>query len=171
MRRNQDYLPRGVRWAVRTLRLCGTVIILPMLCLLPILLLSCVIILSKAGSPWAFDLLWIGYCLPLAVGGAMRVTATCIEISHDPRFLLTDSEMEWKKFAMACLCILAIGLCFGVIVSLIKLGIDWNGKHADLILPIMNLVMHIGLVILLYVGCRYLEEWFSRRRKRHGAER
>jgi hypothetical protein len=168
---NSDPLPAGVRWAVRILRFCGFVIILPTLCLLPFILLpACFYAFSEQGSTWVNDLLWIGYCLPLAMGGAMRVTATCIEISHDSRFILTDSGMEWKNFTTACLCILATGFCYGAVVSVVKLGFAWSGKHADFTVQIMNLLLHVGVAILLYVSDQYLEKWFNHRRKRHEDE-
>ncbi len=167
MRRKEDHLPRGVRWAVRLLRLFGSVIILLVLCLVAFGLLPGVV-LSK--SPLVTDLLWMVFCLPLALGGAMRVMGTCIELSHDQSITDSDPGLEWKNFAVSCLCILALGFGLGAIVALVQLVVALGSKSSDMGFHAVILMLHLGIVIGLYLGSRYLGRWFNRIRKRQGDE-
>ena len=167
MRRKQDHLPRGVRWAVRLLRLFGSVIILPVLCLIPIGLLPAVL---ASKSPFVTDVLWMVFCLPLGLGGGMRVMGTCIELSHDQSIIDSDPGLEWRNFAVACLCVLALGFGLGAIVALVQLVVALGNKSSDMGFHAVILVLHLGIVIGLYLGSRHLGKWFNRTRKGQGDE-
>lgn len=112
MRRKLDHLPRGVRWAVRLLRLAGTVFIMPVVVVFPFIL-ACGAMVIRSGSPWVFDSIAFVSAIPVAIGGAMRVMATCMELSHDPSSFDSDYETEWKRFASACLHILSLIFSIG----------------------------------------------------------
>ena len=43
----------------------------------------------------------------------MRVTATCMELGHDPPSFDSDCESEWKKFATAWVNLSSVTFVFG----------------------------------------------------------
>lgn len=157
MRRKEDLLPRGVRWAVRLLRFFGTVIILPVLCPIPFILPPALV---KFGSSRALDMLWITFCLPIGLGGAMRVAATSIEMSHDPSIADSDPMNEWMNFAMTAVCVLAIGFILGGLVPVIRLGVAWTEKSPEIPLHLIHLFLHLGLLIVLNGVSRGFAGWF-----------
>jgi len=161
MRRKEDHLPRGVRWAVRLMRLFGSVIILPVLCLIPIGLLPAVL---SSRSPFAIDVLWMVFCLPLGLGGAMRVMGTCIELSHDRSITDSDPGLEWKNFSVACLCILALGFGLAAVISMVQLIVALGSKSPDMGFHAVILVLHLGIVFGLYSGSFHLGKWFDRKK-------
>jgi hypothetical protein len=164
MRRKLDHLPRGVRWAVRLLRIAGTVLTVGLFLFIPFFLLFWGIMLSESGSPWIFDLLSIVAALPIAIGSAMRVTATCMEMGHDPSSFDSDYEVEWKKFVSACLNTLSVIFVFGGVHSLIQLLTALRGKNPVIEMHAINLALHLLLIGTLYRGAYFLDRWFERRR-------
>ena len=165
MRRKLDHLPRGVRWAVRILRIAGTVLTMPVVFIIPLMLLFAGAMMIQSGSPWIFDLVAIISSLPIVIGAAMRVTATCMELGHDPSSYDSNCETEWKNFATAGLSLLSVTFVFGGVVSLIQLLAAWRGKGPEIALPAVNLALHLGLTILLYRSVHPLERWFEKRRR------
>ncbi len=163
MRRKLDHLPRGVRWAVWVLRVAGAVIIMPIVAIFPFILASGAIMI-KSGSPWAFDLMAIASAIPIAIGGAMRVTATCMELGHDPSAFDSDYETEWKKFATACLHLLSLIFSIGAALSMVRLLITWHEKRPEFGQDSMNFALHLVLAISPHRSAYYLERWFERRR-------
>ena len=94
MRRKLDHLPRGVRWAVRILRLSGSLIIIPTLCGSVFFIPA---VLMNADNPLLVDGLALLLGIPLLVGGTMRVFAGCIESSHNPLLENHDSRSGFKS--------------------------------------------------------------------------
>jgi len=93
------------------------------------------------------------------------VTATCMELGHDPSSFDSDCESEWKKFATACVNLSSVTFVFGGVVSLIQLLAAWRGKGPEIALPAINLALHLGLTIALYRSVYPLERWFEKRRR------
>ena len=163
MRRKLDHLPRGVRWAVRILRIAGTVIIMPIVVIFPFILAFASMIISS-GSPWAFDFIAFVTAIPVAIGGALRVMATCMELGHDPSAFDSDYETEWKKFASACLQLLALIFFIGAALSMVRLLIAWHENRPEFVQDSMNFALHLVLAISLHRSTYLLERWFERRR-------
>lgn len=165
MRRKLDHLPRGVRWAVRILRIAGTVIIMPIVVIFPFILAFAAMIISS-GSPWAFDFIAFVAAIPVAIGGAMRAMATCMELGHDPSAFDSDYETEWKKFASACLQLLSLIFSVGAALSMVRLLIIWHEKRPEITQSIVNFALHLVLAISLHRGTYLLDRWFDKRRRR-----
>jgi len=149
MRRKLDHLPRGVRWAVRILRLAGSLIVIPTLCG-SVLFIPAVLV--QAGNPLLVDGLALLLGIPLLVGGAMRVFAGCIENSHNPLIERFDSRKEWLQWTVISLNISAIVMAFatfGAFLGLIKL-ISKSGSASA-----------IGIVMLAAHALVGIAFWFS----------
>ncbi|OYV04007.1 MAG: hypothetical protein CFE26_19180 [Verrucomicrobiales bacterium VVV1] len=163
MRRKLDHLPRGVRWAVRLLRIAGTVIIMPIVVIFPFILASAAMLISS-GSPWVFDFIAFAAAIPIAIGGAIRVMATCIELGHDPSAFDSDYETEWKKFASACLHLLSLIFFIGAALSMVQLLMAWHENRPEFVQNSMNFALHLVLAISFHRGAYFLDRWFERRR-------
>ncbi len=161
MRRKLDHLPRGVRWAVRILRLSGSLIIIPALCSSVFFIPA---VLMNADNPLLVDGLALLLGIPILVGGAMRVFAGCIESSHNPLLENHDSKKEWLRWAVISLNISAIVMAFatfGAFLGLIKL-VSKSGSGSG---PATgSLVAHALVGALFVIAAKQINKRISRPR-------
>lgn len=163
MRRKLDCLPRGVRWAVRILRLAGTITVLPGLFYFPFVL--CMGAMNfRSASPWTLDLVTMVSAVPIMIGSAMRVTATCMELTHNPSALDSDCPTEWKNLANACLHLLSVMFLFVTSFCALQLASAWQENRHEILLMSVNLAFHLSLTVALHRGPYFLDRWFDKGR-------
>lgn len=161
MRHKQDPLPRGVRWAVRILRLSGSLIVIPTLCgsvfFIPV-------VLMKADNPFLVDGLALVLGIPLLTGGSMRVAATCIERAHNPLFEGDDSRKEWLYWAGLSLNISSIVMAFATFGAFLGLILQISKSGSGSAVAIGSLIGHAAVGVAFHMAAKRLSRSASKDR-------
>jgi hypothetical protein len=157
MRRKEDHLPRGVRWAVWGLGACGHLFLVPACIFAPFVLVICAFLaVGSMVNPWQADLIMCVPCFGSLMGKGMVLVSQSIEAAHCHGERSFDSKAAWTEVKELG-CYEAAVICFvGALTAGLQLVFS---PMAASLKPGLWVVMGLHACIALMAGC--LPRWLA----------